>query len=519
MRGDSGMKEFNVTGLCIPEKHYMVDINFKIKKIREMVDKGTYFTINRPRQFGKTTTFHRLVEELNKDYVVIDTSFEGVGDEMFETEEKFCNNIFDIFARSIRFTNKELYKKLKILVNITHNFNELSENITNLIEDCNKDIILLIDEVDKSSGNRVFMQFLGVLRNKFLSMSAGKDLTFKSVILAGVNDIKNIKLKIRDENDRAFNSPWNVAADFRIDMSFSTEEIETMLKEYVNETGISMDVKLMSKEIRNFTSGYPYLVSRLCKNIDEYLHRDWTLGGIHKSIKMTLNEHNTLFDDVIKNLENYEEIKNVVDEILVEGKQILYNPFVYEKGIMYGVLAEKDGKLVIHNKIFESLLYDYLLAQREVQKLSSKFTQIDKSEVMDSEKLNMEKVLLKFQEFMYEQYREEDEHFYESNGRLIFLAYLKPILNGKGFSFVEPQTRQNKRMDVVITYGNEKFIVELKLWNGEAYRLKGIEQLTEYIDEQGVSEGYLLTFNFNKNKEYTTKWTKVNNKRIFEVMV
>ena len=76
MRGDSGMKEFNVTGLCIPEKHYMVDINFKIKKIREMVDKGTYFTINRPRQFGKTTTFHRLVEELNKDYVVIDTSFE-----------------------------------------------------------------------------------------------------------------------------------------------------------------------------------------------------------------------------------------------------------------------------------------------------------------------------------------------------------------------------------------------------------------------------------------------------------
>jgi hypothetical protein len=32
----------------------------------------------------------------------------------------------------------------------------------------------------------------------------------------------------------------------------------------------------------------------------------------------------------------------------------------------------------------------------------------------------MEKVLLKFQQFMYEQYREEDEHFYETNGRLKF---------------------------------------------------------------------------------------------------
>jgi hypothetical protein len=58
----------------------------------------------------------------------------------------------------------------------------------------------------------------------------------------------------------------------------------------------------------------------------------------------------------------------------------------------------------------------------------------------------MEKVILKFQEFMYEQYKEEEEHFYETNGRLIFLAYLKPILNGKGFSFMGPQTRQNKKI-------------------------------------------------------------------------
>lgn len=518
-KGVIEVKEFNVTGLCIPEKHYMVDISKKIIKIIEMVDKGAYFTINRPRQFGKTTTFNELTEELNKKYIVVDASFEGIGDDIFETEEKFCKVIFEILAKSVKFTNKELYEKLKSYTNITKNFNDLSENITSLIQGYNKDMILIIDEVDKSSGNRVFMQFLGVLRNKYLSMSARKDITFKSVILGGVNDIKNIKLKIRDENNRAFNSPWNVAADFRIDMSFSFEEIETMLNEYVNETGITMDVNIMAMEIKNFTSGYPYLVSRLCKNIDEYLGKEWTLGGLQKSIKMTLNEHNTLFDDVIKNFENYEEIKIVVHQILVEGKQISYNPFVYEKGIMYGILAEKDGKLVMHNKIFESLLYDYLLAQKEMQKLASRFTQVDKSEVIDSGKLNMEKVLLKFQEFMYEQYREEEEHFYETNGRLIFLAYLKPILNGKGFSFVEPQTRQNKRMDVVITYGNEKFIVELKIWNGEAYRLKGIEQLTQYIEEQGVKEGYLLTFNFNKGKKYSAEWTLVNNKKIFEVMV
>lgn len=513
------MKEFNVTGLCIPEKHFMVDISGKIKKIIEMVDKGDYFTINRPRQFGKTTTFNQLVEELSKKYIVIKTSFEGIGDDIFQTEEKFCEIIFNILARSVRFTNKELYEKLKSYGEKTRNFNDLSENITDMIDKYDNDMILIIDEVDKSSGNRVFMQFLGVLRNKYLAMTSKEDITFKSVILGGVNDIKNIKLQIREEKDRVFNSPWNIAADFKVDMSFSQEEIKTMLNEYVNETEIDMDVELLSKEIRNFTSGYPYLVSRLCKNIDEYLGSEWTLKGLEKSIKMALNEHNTLFDDVIKNIENYSEIKTVVYQILVEGKQISYNPFAYEKALMYGILSEDSGRLIMNNKIFEMLLYDYLIAQKDIQEASSKLTQIDKEEVLDAEELNMEKVLLKFQEFMYEQYREEDERFYETNGRLIFLAYLKPILNGKGFSFVESQTRKNKRMDVVITYGNKKYIVELKIWNGEAYREKGLHQLEEYMTEQGVKEGYLLTFNFNKNKKYTAEWIKEEEKRIFEVMV
>lgn len=81
---------------------------------------------------------------------------------------------------------------------------------------------------------------------------------------------------------------------------FETEEIKTMLEDYIKETSINMEVELLAKEIRSFTSGYPYLVSRLCKNIDEYLDKDWTLEGLTKAIKMTLNEPNTLFDDVVK---------------------------------------------------------------------------------------------------------------------------------------------------------------------------------------------------------------------------
>ncbi|MCL2026440.1 MAG: hypothetical protein FWG92_06515, partial [Leptospirales bacterium] len=50
------MRKFNVTGVCVPEDHYMADTGEKIAKIIKLVNDGNYFSINRARQYGKTTT-------------------------------------------------------------------------------------------------------------------------------------------------------------------------------------------------------------------------------------------------------------------------------------------------------------------------------------------------------------------------------------------------------------------------------------------------------------------------------
>lgn len=65
------MKEFNTTAVCIPSKHYMVDITDKVNEIKKMVDEGKYFTINRARQYGKTTTLNALRKVLLSNYQVI----------------------------------------------------------------------------------------------------------------------------------------------------------------------------------------------------------------------------------------------------------------------------------------------------------------------------------------------------------------------------------------------------------------------------------------------------------------
>ena len=65
------------------------------------------------------------------------------------------------------------------------------------------------------------------------------------------------------------NSPWNIAADFDVEMSFFAEDIEGMLRQYEDVYHTGMDIEKIAGLLYDYTSGYPYLVSRICKLIDE----------------------------------------------------------------------------------------------------------------------------------------------------------------------------------------------------------------------------------------------------------
>ena len=135
-------------------------------------------------------------------------------------------------------------------------------------------------------------------------------------------------------------------------------------------------------------------------------------------------------------------------------------------------------------------------------------------------RLNMEHVIARFRDLMHEEYRENTVPFLEKEGRLLFLTFLKPIINGVDFYYVETETRDNRRMDLVVTHEKQEFIVELKIWHGDKYEEKGRDQLFDYLAIRGMDEGYLVTFDFSKNKqEAEPQWIEWNGKRIFEVIV
>ena len=100
--------------------------------------------------------------------------------------------------------------------------------------------------------------------------------------------------------------------------------------------------------------------------------------------------------------------------------------------------------------------------------------------------------------YLLEQRLIKDKAFLERNGRLLFLAFLRPIINGKGFDFKEVQISEEKRLDVVITIQDKKYIIELKIWRGESYHQTGIGQLCDYLDRQNQTTGYLLIYDLRK---------------------
>ena len=364
------MKRFKTTGLCNPKKQYMVDIKDKLEKVKALIKNEEYFIINRPRQYGKSTLLFALKKELSKSYVVISISFEGIGDESFKNAEFFSEVFIELILKSLNTTNKEEKEKFKsLLQKKICNFVELSKIITEFISSLNKEVILIIDEVDKSSSNKVFLNFLGMLRNKYLDREAEADVTFKSVILAGVYDVKNLKLKIRPDEEKKYNSPWNIAVPFKVDMSLSQVGIEGMLKEYSEDRDIKFNVKKASEFIYFYTNGYPFLVSRLCQIIDEDLGGIWKEESMIKSVKVILLESNTLFDDLIKNMENNKELYNYIFDLIINGADKSFNidnPII-NLGLTFGYFKNVEGKVKISNRIFEQRLYNYYISKIETE--------------------------------------------------------------------------------------------------------------------------------------------------------
>ena len=69
--------------------------------------------------------------------------------------------------------------------------------------------------------------------------------------------------------------------------------------------------------------------------------------------------------------------------------------------------------------------------------------------------------------------------------------------------------------NVIVDYPGQQYIIELKILRGESRHTEGEEQISRYPDYFILTTGYMLSFNFNQNKETDIKWVQIGDKLLF----
>jgi hypothetical protein len=281
----------------------------------------------------------------------------------------------------------------------------------------------------------------------------------------------------------------------------------------------------MAKQIHDYTSGYPFLVSRICQLIDTVVCENmapseaWSRTGLDEAIKLILAENNTLFQSLTKNLNNYPNLKASIRSILMEGTKLTWNPD--QKDIvqmqMAGLIRNDNNTVRVANRIFETRLYNLFLSDEELKRnVFSREGELARNIFIQNGRLNMRLIMEQFIQTYTAVCGPLKDRFTEKDGREQFLLYLKPIINGTGNYYIEAQTRDQTRTDVIVDYLGQQYIIELKIWRGPRYNADGERQLSDYLDYWKLDTGYMLSFNFNKKKEQGVHLVHVGDKLLYE---
>ena len=264
---------------------------------------------------------------------------------------------------------------------------------------------------------------------------------------------------------------------------------------------------------------FQYVCTRFYAHADAGGICHWS--GASAAVKNILKESTPLFESMVKQLDIYKDLNDMIEGILYQGRRIPFEIDVkpINIGKMFGFLKEVDGQVAIANRIFEMKLLNTFITKEALRSESYRSAQSDVNQFIAGGRLNMTLLLEKFVTHFHDVYDMSDERFIEDNGRKFFLLYLKPVINGTGNYYIEAQTRDARRTDVIVDYCGEQFIVELKIWRGKEYNERGEQQLTDYLDYYHKDKGYMLSFNFNQKKETGVKEIWVGDKTIVEAVV
>ena len=185
----------------------------------------------------------------------------------------------------------------------------------------------------------------------------------------------------------------------------------------------------------------------------------------------------------------------------------------------YGYITfDQQYSIAVFNKIFETRITNYFITKKEHSKSKQGASALHYNIV--SGDFDMEEHLKNFAEFFNNEiFPTKEKEMLELEYRILFLTYLKALLNGAGHYHYESRLNDEHRMDLVVNYGYQEYILELKRIFAKKERTEGLAELIVNMSSRRADVGYYVTFDLKAKSEPKARWLSIVGKRIFEVNI
>ena len=507
------MRSFGTRGRVYPDRHYVVPRTDEISDFINRIKEGRYIVLFAPRQTGKTTFFRFAVDALTSEgesFFPIQLNFEefedySANDFYISLYTELCKEIEAVIQNSGQNLSEDIKKQLsemKITDNISMRafFDQLAI-LLNAQYGINHKIVLIIDEFDAIPQTAV-KGFLHSLRRVYLS---NEPRCIHSIGIVGVKSITQLNY------DRSI-SPFHIQDEFNLS-NFTLEQVQELLLQYTDEVGQAFDPEVIIS-LHKQTAGQPFLVNRAAQIMTEELDIPKTdmieMEHFAETHSRLLEERNTNIEHLLTNIRRDLRFERLLMKITSYERGVPFNldDDIINELTMYGVIKRSSDRMCqIVNPIYQHrILQAFKPAINGLE--NEYFSEETDADFIDYVKptgeIELERLLNNFIDFISRvgfRILQVPETPKEYVGQHLLYAYLDQFIRTiNAGMFLEIQTGRG-RIDLLILYNSQKYIVETKLWEGDRYHQAGKKQLAAYLKTEKVDEGYYIVFHHRSNPE------------------
>ena len=502
------MRFFNVAGPVRPDDHYAIPPleRVDVDELLDLIRAKQYFVLHAPRQTGKTSALIALRDLLNSgkagNFRCVDVNVE-VGQVARDDTASGIRAILSMMAARAFLLGDDFLRKSWNEILAASDPNDALRDV--LMHWCLADptpLVLLVDEIDSLVGDTL----LSVLRQLRAGYPQRPEGFPQSVVLCGVRDIRDYRIRSSAGEIIAGGSPFNVAAKSLRMADFSEAETRALMAQHTGETGQRFTAAAQ-EAVWTQTQGQPWLVNALCAGacFDNKAGRDRSLtievDDVYAAREELIVSRRTHLDQLAHKLEEA-RVRRVVEPML-SGGEARHHARDLEYVRDLGLLAP-DSPPRMANPIYAEVV------PRELGYVLQDSLDVQVAWYVDDDgRLDMNKLLTAFGTFFGEHSGHWLDHlgeYREAGPQLILQAYLHRVVNSGGR--IEREYGLGRgRTDLLVLWPREagqpselweRFVVECKVlrdsdrkslaWTIE----RGVEQTLGYMAKCGAEEGHLV---------------------------